>query len=1058
MGSVQTGIQLQDNFTNVILNVINSVNLAVAAMDDMNASMSTGMDTASIQAARDEINQAAASAARLNTELDGLAARPVAAPATPAAPAAPVWNTQASMQTFHDTGVSRLTNEMDALNRASEEVLGTQQMIDRQALEMEILPQNASWEVHAASQRVTELVRQMEGLQNLDTGTVGSLAAERMNVQYERVRESMNGILNQQVQLNQAVEAGDISGMNEGYHRLDDLIRQAEVRARAVRQDMEALSDIRWQSDGLSVYTNTGAGRFQQELQSANNMMQQISNMQNTIARQALSTNILPAGASGDFHALAARIDAVRTRIQQIENNPVNIDTDTANAELERLRGMLHQTLSAQEALNNAMQGMDAGSINESYLRLSQTVGSTERYIRDNVDEQGRFNRSVQELHGPVATAEAGFRGWQKAIIVANQGISLIRGTLGRLGVTDMRGAFNRIDTMNRFQKTITTMTGDANMANAALEQLKSTTLGTAYGLDVAAKSTQGFLTRGMSLGTAADQVRIWMDAVSFYGKGTNEQLENVIDAVGKIYSKGTVEAAQLDRLFDAGIGAAEMYAQAVGRSVSEVKDDLTNRNISSAEFLGTVTQAMDAGVSAGAAKNAGDSWAVTFANMRAAVTRGWVSVIESVDAALASQGLPGSMEMVTMFGQKMESVLNTVGDAMWLVVSAAVYIGEVLGGVGSFIADNWSLIGPIVYGVAAALAVYYGWQMAANGVSLASKALHTAMAIAQMMHAAATGGLTVATAAEIAAQNRLNTAMSACPIMWILMLVIALIAIFYAAVAAVNKFAGTTISATGVICGVFATAAAVVANIFIGLANAVIGIGIEIYNLIASFANFFANVFNDPVGAIMRLFADLFDFIAGIVQSAAKLIDTVLGSDLSGAVAGFRENFAGAVNDLIGDQTVVMETKNAADYQIDRIAYGDAWDAGYSFGEGIEDKISGFDPASLINVPDSPPQQDYSGLLGDANGLAGQTADNTDDAAKNAKRAADSVAITHEDLKYLHDIAEREMINRFTTAEITVHQTNNNSINNNMDLDGVTEHLRATMEEQMAAAAEGAH
>ncbi len=81
-------------------------------------------------------------------------------------------------------------------------------------------------------------------------------------------------------------------------------------------------------------------------------------------------------------------------------------------------------------------------------------------------------------------------------------------------------------------------MTGDAGMANAALAQLKDTTVGTAYGLDVAGAAAQGFLTRGMSLGAATDQVRIWADAVSFYGKGTNEQLESVVDAIGKMYSR----------------------------------------------------------------------------------------------------------------------------------------------------------------------------------------------------------------------------------------------------------------------------------------------------------------------------------------------------------------------------------------------------------------------------------------------------------------------------------------------------------------------------------------
>ena len=87
--------------------------------------------------------------------------------------------------------------------------------------------------------------------------------------------------------------------------------------------------------------------------------------------------------------------------------------------------------------------------------------------------------------------------------------------------------------------------------------------------------------------------------------------------------------------------------------------------------------------------------------------------------------------------------------------------------------------------------------------------------------------------------------------------------------------------------------------NIIAGVINGIIRIGIKLYNLIALFANFFANVFNDPVSAILNLFANMFGFILGIVQATAKLIDTVLGSNLAGVVENFGNDFADAVKDL---------------------------------------------------------------------------------------------------------------------------------------------------------------
>lgn len=163
------------------------------------------------------------------------------------------------------------------------------------------------------------------------------------------------------------------------------------------------------------------------------------------------------------------------------------------------------------------------------------------------------------------------------------------------------------------------------------------------------------------------------------------------------------------------------------------------------------------------------------------------------------------------------------------------------MGSVAGFVADNWSMISPIIYGIAAALAVYGTYLAIVKGMEIASAAASAIHAVAMSAKIGITAALTGSTMAATAAQMGYNGALYACPIVWIIVLVVALIAIFYAAVAAVNHFAGTTTSATGLICGAFAIALAFIGNLFIGTVNTIIGIGVTLWNLIANFVNAFA-------------------------------------------------------------------------------------------------------------------------------------------------------------------------------------------------------------------------
>lgn len=83
----------------------------------------------------------------------------------------------------------------------------------------------------------------------------------------------------------------------------------------------------------------------------------------------------------------------------------------------------------------------------------------------------------------------------------------------------------------------------------------------------------------------------------------------------------------------------------------------------------------------------------------------------------------------------------------------------------------------------------------------------------------------------------------------------------------------------------------------------------------------------------------------------------------------------------------------------------------------------------------------------------------NTGNTAASTAKTADAVSKTSEDLKWLRDIAERQAVNRFTTAEIKVDMGGiRNTVNSNMDLDGMVSYLEDTLTERMNAIAEGTH
>lgn len=843
---------------------------------------------------------------------------------------------------------------------------------------------------------------------------------------------------------------------------------------------------IHWQSDTMDVFTNSGVERFEQEVQSANNMLNTLNQTQTQIAATAAQTNIFPPNMVTDMNGMQTRLQAIQQRIQTIENNPLNMGSDVANAELEQLRGQLDQAVHEQEMLNQAVENMDVQAANQAYLRLSQTVGNTERYIRDNVTEQGRFNREIQEgvdyagqLKGMIAGAVSAFVGvagikkafsfvedctqaFNTQLNAETQLISVLANMLDadyvaqfELETTaDTAGAISEINAIqNSIDEVVVPVSAESKALVAAFDQIteKASEIQSRgiYGDEAMIAAAAEFSTYFSD----TDAIEMMMDTLADYAMGMSgggevgsQQMVDYATNLGKIMSgaydamtKKGFELSDTQKAIIEGTATQEQIVSALGEEYLTMSQDM--------QAAAAISQVIE------------ESWAGLYESMSNTpegkiiqMTNAWGDMKEVIGGQLYPYVLL-FVDAITENWSTIEGVVQGVTTGLEFLLGMLSWVLEAAISVADAIIENWSWISPIIYGIAVALAVYYGWQLAVNTINLVSKGIHVLMAVAQMIHAAATGALTAATAAEIAAQNGLNAAMYACPIVWIIVLIIALIALFYAAVAAVNHFAGTSVSATGIICGAFMVALAFIGNIFVALWNLVVDVFVLIYNLVAEVANFIGNVFTDPIGAVCRLFFGLADTVLGILQALASAIDAIFGSNLAGSVQGWRDSLGGWVDETFGKGDEVMAKMNADDMKLGRFEYGAAWDAGYSFGEGIDESIANFDPSSLFGTTDIPSPEDYANTL-----TAGGIGDGVDDIAGNTGAIKDSMDITEEDLKYLRDIAEQEAINRFTTAEITIEQTNHNTVSGKMDLDGVVDGLTDAVNEAVDIIAEGVH
>lgn len=887
MSSIQTGIELNDQFSGVLNNIISSVNLAVSAMYDMQQSMNADIDTSSIEGARDEINQATAA--------------------------------------------------IEAMNQA------------------------------ASRQTAPDIAPPV-----VDGGNQEPISVPVDPVLPDPLVENPEPI-------------------------------RPEIQPNAPPDPEPVEIPVTWNTDGMDVFTGTGVERFQQEVQSANDMLNTLNTTQARISQTAQGMDILPDAAVQDMNTMQQRLSAIQQRIQQIENNQVNVGADNANAELEQLRMQLNQAIQEQNSLNQAMQNMDVSAANDAYLHLSQTVGNTERYIRDNVDEQGRFNQEISagtqqanELTNTIKRAVAAYVSIQSVGKALNISDELVQTT-------------SRLNMMNDGVQTTAEL---VNMVYAAAQDARGSFSQMA---DVVAR----FGNNAKDAFSSSEEVVAFADLIqkqmTIAGASTQEAANAELQ-LSQALGSGVLRGDELNSIFEQAPNLIQNIADYLDVPIGKIREMAADGELS-------------ADVVKAAIFSAADDINSKFNEMPMTWGQIWQSMQNT--ALIAFQPVLQRLNDLAN-SEAFQTFIQGAIEAMATLANILLNVFEIAASVGAFIGDNWSIIAPIIYGVIAALGAYLAIMGIVNAITAISAAIDATKAAADALAAGQTFLWTVQ-------QYGLNAALAACPITWIIVLIIALIAIIFAVCNAIAKMTGIANSGFGVITGGVNVVIQFFKNLGLTVANIALGIG----NAIAALASNMMTAFHNAICNVQSWFYNLLSTALSVIEGICAALNKLpfVEFDYSG-ISSAADDYAAKASEAAGnkeDYQSISDAFNEGFTTFDAFQDGwasDAFNAGAAWGDGIADKVSNFSLSDVFGQTDIPNVGDYTSGFNDAiaNSGVGDSIGNIDD---NTGKIKDSLDVTEEDLKYLRDIAEQEAINRFTTAEVTINQTNNNNVSSDTDLDG---------------------
>lgn len=417
--------------------------------------------------------------------------------------------------------------------------------------------------------------------------------------------------------------------------------------------------------------------------------------------------------------------------------------------------------------------------------------------------------------------------------------------------------------------------------------------------------------------------------------------------------------------------------------------------------------------------------WSDHFTDFKNVVLKSFAPIADRINRLANSEGV---RSMFSMLKNGIKSIMPVLYAVIGGVERFVNMFTAGISAVASFV-QNHSLL------MQMALIALGGYLAFVGTMALVSAGQMALAAISMAAKTAADWLETVALLALIVAQEGLNAALYACPLTWIVGAIIAVIAVLYAAMAAVNYFAGTSISATGIVFGAFMLLFSSIWNMIAFTVN-----------MFVSLAEFIGNVFVDPLNATYNLFADIWNGVVDLVGQAVAAIVDMIAQIPGMSKLGISTDFS--AESLKMERREISGGYDFSGYKMKTLDPANEMAWGYNVGAGIGDSIS-----DALQMPEiAAPGYNAKDIADNT----ANTADNTGKGAKDAKRAADALDSTADDLAFLREAAEREAVNKYTTATIhidvggvTAGDTGGN------DFDGVLRRLNDVLIESVENGAE---